>query len=320
MKYFRLRPLVLAAFVIVLGAGPIAVAATLTVGKADANASPLLPVNVGVQAGIFAKHGLEVKIADFTGGSKLMQAMTAGSVDIGFSAGPEMAHVAKGAPVLAVCDAMAPIPFIGIAVPWDSPVHTMAQLKGKKIGISSAGSLTNWLALELARTQGWGPDGITPVAIGNGATANIAAFRDHLIDANIAVTSNIFNMEEKKEGRLLIPVSKYESNLAAGTIYATNKVMASDPDAIRTFIVAWLDTIDYMRKHRAETIKIEGDVTGFSPTVMTKEYDLNIAAFSTDCKFDAELLATLKRSFADLKLLETPPDMTKLYTEAFLPK
>jgi len=324
MSTIPLREAVLAALAIALappGMGSIAhAAATLTVGKADANASPLLPVNVGDQAGIFAKHGLDVKIADFTGGSKLMQAMAAGSVDIGFSAGPEMAHVAKGAPVLAVCDEMAPIPFIGIAVPWDSPIQTVAQLKGKKIGISSTGSLTNWLALELARTQGWGPDGVTPVAIGNGAAANIAAFRDHLIDANIAVTSNIFNMEENKQGKLLISVSTYESNLAAGTIYATNKVIASDPDAIRRFLAGWLETIDYMRKHRAETIKIESGVTGFSATVMAKEYDLTIGSFSKDCKFDAESLATLKRSFADLKLLPEPPDMSKLYTEAFIPK
>jgi hypothetical protein len=42
--------------------------------------------------------------------------------------------------------------------------------------------------------------------------------------------------------------------------------------------------------------------------------------FSTDCRFDAQSLANLERSFVDLKLVETPPDMAKLYTEAFLPK
>jgi hypothetical protein len=31
-------------------------------------------------------------------------------------------------------------------------------------------------------------------------------------------------------------------------------------------------------------------------------------------------LATLKSSFVELKLLDTEPDMSKLYTEAFLPK
>jgi hypothetical protein len=54
--------------------------------------------------------------------------------------------------------------------------------------------------------------------------------------------------------------------------------------------------------------------------VMARDYDLTIGMFTKDFKFDAESLATLKRSFVDLKLLATPPDMSTLYTEAFLPK
>ena len=318
------RVFFLAAFAIISGWGALAsmavAATTLTVGKADANASPILPVNVGDKLGIFAKHGLDLKIADFTGGSKLVQAMTAGSTDIGVAAGPLMALVLKGAPVLAVCNDAPPIPFIGIAVPWDSPIHTMDQLKGAKIGISSSGSLTDWLAQELARERGWGPQGVTPVAIGNNAASVIAAFRTHSIDADISVTSNIFNWEEKKEGRLLIPVSKYVGNIAAGAIFATKQLIADKPDALRSFLAAWIETIDYMRKNRAETIKIEGALTGYSESVMSKEYDLTIDMFSKDCKFDAQSLANLKRSFVDLKLVEAPPDMAKLYTEAFLPK
>ncbi len=319
MSKIHVRGVFLAA--LALGCGsPSFAATTLSVGKADANASPILPVNVGDKLGIFAKHGLDVKIADFTGGSKLSQAMVAGSIDIGVGAGTELAFVSKGAPMLAICDDAPPIPFIGIAVPYDSPIKSVEGLKGKKIGISSAGSLTDWLAKALAKHEGWGPDGVTPVAIGNGAAGVIAAFRTQAVDADISVTSNIFNWEEKKEGRLLIPVSNYTGNIAAGTIYATKQVMSSNPDAVRAFLAAWLETIDYMRKHKAETVKIESEATGYSESVMAKEYDLTIGMFSADCKFDAESLANLKQSFIDQKLVETAPDMSKLYTEAFLPK
>jgi NitT/TauT family transport system substrate-binding protein len=292
----------------------------LNVGKADANASPILPVNVGDKLGLFKKHGLDVKIANFTGGSKLSQAMVAGSIDIGVGAGTEMAFVAKGAPIIAVCDDAPPIPFIGIAVPWDSPVHTIGGLKGKKIGISSAGSLTDWLTRELAHHEGWGPDGVTPVAIGNGAAAILAAFRTHAIDADIAVTTNIFNWEEKKQGRLLIPVSQYVGNIAAGAIYASQHLIATDPDALRAFLAAWLETIDFINTHKAETVKIESEATGYPETVMAKEYDLTRGMFSTDCKFDAASISNLRRAFIEQKLVNSPPDMSKLYTEAFLPK
>jgi len=314
-----LRALAIALWVQVPGSMAVA-AGTLSVGKADANSTAFLPVHVAERLGLFKKHGVELKISDFTGGSKMSQAMTAGSIDVGLGAGTEMALVAKGAPMLAVCDIMSPIPIIGIAVPWDSPIRTVDQLKGKRIGISSAGSLTDWLAKQLAHHQAWGPEDVTPVAIGNAATAAIAGFRTDAIDADIAVTSNIFNWEEKKQARLLVSASSFVGNIAAGTIYATQRLIASDPDALRRFLAAWLETIDYLATHKAETVKIASEVTGYSEGVMTKEYDLTAGFFSKDCKFDAESLANLKRAFVDQKLVETPPDMTKLYTEAFLPK
>jgi ABC-type nitrate/sulfonate/bicarbonate transport system substrate-binding protein len=295
-------------------------ATTLTVGKAAPNADPIIPVNVGEKLGIFQKHGLDLKIIDFNGGSKMATGVAAGSVDIGDGAGTEMALVAKGVPMIAICETVGPVPFLGIGVPYDSPIHTLAQLKGKKIGYSSAGSLTDWLTKELVRKQGWGPQGVTGVAIGNGASNIISAFRANLIDADIGVTSLFLSMEEKKTGRLLFPVSRYEGNLAAGTLYASNQIIKSNPDAVRAFLAGWIETVDYIRAHKAETVKIESEITGFPESVMAKDYDLTVGMFTKACRFDAESLATLKRSFVDLKLLPSAPDMSKLYTEEFLPK
>jgi ABC-type nitrate/sulfonate/bicarbonate transport system substrate-binding protein len=56
-------------------------ATTLTVGKAAPNADPIIPVNVGDKLGIFKKHGLDLNIVDLSGGSKMAQALAAGSID-----------------------------------------------------------------------------------------------------------------------------------------------------------------------------------------------------------------------------------------------
>jgi ABC-type nitrate/sulfonate/bicarbonate transport system substrate-binding protein len=292
----------------------------LVVGKAAPNADPIIPVNVGDKLGIFKKHGLDLKIVDFTGGSKMATAMAAGSIDIGDGAGTEMALVAKGVPMKAVCESAGPIPFLGIGVPYDSPVHSIAELKGKKIGFSSSGSLTDWLTKELEKKQGWGPHGVVGVAIGNGAGNIISAFKAHLIDADIGVTSLFLSMELKKTGRLLVPVSSYEGSIAAGTVFASDHLIQTNPQAVRDFVAAWVETVDFIRTHKAETVKIEAGITGFPESVMAKDYDLTVSMFTKDCRFDDESIATLKRSFADLKLLPTAPDMTKLYTNEFTPK
>jgi ABC-type nitrate/sulfonate/bicarbonate transport system substrate-binding protein len=289
----------------------------LTVAKAAATADNMLPINVGDELGIFKKHGLDVKIVDFDSGSKMAQAVVAGSIDIADGAGTEMAFIAKGAPMKAVCEDEGTFPFLSVGVPWDSPIKSAKELKGKKIGVSSSGSLTDWLAQEFARKEASDPNGITRVAIGSGTASVTASFRDRLVDADVSATSLFLNMEEAKIGRVLIPVTAFEGDAAAGVIYASDHLIETNPEAIRAFLAAWLETIDYMRSHKAETVKIEVAVTGFPPTVMAREYDLTIGMFKKDCRFDPQGLATLKRSFSDLKLLETPPDMSKLYTEAF---
>jgi NitT/TauT family transport system substrate-binding protein len=299
---------------------PAAADATLIVGKAAATADPIIAVNVGDQLGFFKKHGIDLKIVDFTGGGKMTQAMTAGSIDIGDGAGTEMAFTAKGVPMLAVCENTSTLPFLSIGVPWDSPLKSKEELKGKKVGISTAGSLTDWLAQELARKEGWGPDAITRVTIGNGPSSSTAAFRDHLIDADTGGTSTFLAMAEKQIGRVLTPVSDYEGANASGVLFASNHLIETNPGALRAFLAAWLETTGFIRTHKAETVKIESGITGFSESVMAKEYDIVISMFTKDCKFDAESLATLKRSFVELNLLSAPPDMSKLYTESYLPE
>ena len=292
----------------------------LIVGKANPTSDAIIPVNVGDKLGIFKKHGLDLKIVDFGGGSKMVQGLTAGAIDIGDGAGTEMAFVAKGAPMLAVCESTGPAPFLGVGVPWDSPVKKLEDLKGKTIGVSSPGSFSDWSGHELARHFGWGPNGVKTVAIGGGPAPVSAAMRAHLVDAAISGTSLFLQFEEAKEARLVAPVSTFEGNVASGALFASKALIASNPDAIRAFIAGWLETVDYMRAHKAETVKIESALNHFSANVMSREYDLTIAMHTKDCRFDPQSLATLRRSFGEMKLIAGTPDMAKLYTEAYLPK
>jgi NitT/TauT family transport system substrate-binding protein len=299
---------------------PAAAETTLTVGKASATSDAITPVNVGDELGIFKKHGLDLKIIDFGGGSKMVQALAAGGIDIADGAGTEMAFVAKGAPMLAVCQNTGPAPFLGVGVPWDSPINKLEDLKGKIIGVSSTDSFSDWSGHQLARKFGWGADGVKTVAIGGGAAPTRAAFLTHLVDAAIGNTSQFVAFEEAKEGRLIAPVSSYEGNVGSGALYASNQLIASNPDAIRAFLAGWIETVDYMRANKAETVKITSGVTHFSASVMSREYDLTIGMHTKDCRFEPEALAVLQRSFVEMKLVEGEPDMAKLYTEAYLPK
>src|SRR4029078_6506721 len=74
----------------------------LRVGKAVAFAWTFTPLDVGIQAGIFAKHGLDIGAAAAPGDAKMQQALTADSIDIGIGSGPGMAFMVKGVPAKGV--------------------------------------------------------------------------------------------------------------------------------------------------------------------------------------------------------------------------
>jgi NitT/TauT family transport system substrate-binding protein len=231
-----------------------------------------------------------------------------------------MALIAKGAPVLAVCEDASSLPYFSVGLPYDSPLRSLDQLKGKKVGITAEGSLTAWLARELARHEGWEPDAINSVAIGGKPEAVAAALRAHLVDANIGSTMEIESLAEHKIARVLAPVSSFIGRTAAGVIFASHDMMKQHPDTIRRYVAAYLETTRYISTHKDETVAIESRITHYPPEIVAKEYDIDQGMFTTDCRFDAESLANLKRSFLELKLLPEPPDMSKLYTGEYVPQ
>src|SRR5205814_3457219 len=109
-----------------------------------------VPLDIGIETGIFRRHGLEIEASGFGGAGKIHQAMAAHSIEVALGAGTDFAFLAQGAPEIGIAQMAGPPYDIGVNLPANSPVQSAADLKGKKIGVSTAGSLTLWLALELA--------------------------------------------------------------------------------------------------------------------------------------------------------------------------
>src|SRR5712691_7780408 len=117
----------------------------LRVGKAVPEAFSFVPLDVGMRKGFFAKNGLEIESIAFTGDARMQQAMASDSLDVALGSGPAMAFIIKGSPIKGVAAMAGPPLLLAIVVRPDGP-KTAADLKGKRIGVSTAGSLTYWLA------------------------------------------------------------------------------------------------------------------------------------------------------------------------------
>lgn len=280
-----------------------------------------MPLDIGLHYGIFDKHGLAIEEIGFTGGAKIAQAMAAGAVDISLSAGPDMQFVAKGAPEIAVASITESPVFMGLCIAKDSPVRSLDDLKGKQIGIASLGSLTYWLVDELNRVKGWaGDDRAKQVVVGGSTAASLAALKTKLVAASLSATQTGFLLEEQGDGRLLADCGQYVGPFELFTTFASTALTQHNPDAVRRFLAAWYETVALMKSHKDEIIPIAAKAMTYPPKVVARAYDVFMPKMSADGRLRPEAIDALKTSFADLKSIEGPVDMTKLYTEAYLPK
>src|SRR5262245_1540871 len=309
--------LVLAGLATVTVTTPAAAADKLRVGKAVPEAFSFVPPDVGMRNGIFQKNNVELELTAFAGDARMQQAAAADSIDILLGSGPAMAFIAKGAPIKGIAAMAGPPLLLAIVVRPDGP-KTVTDLEGKTISVSTAGSLTYWLVSETSRRQGWGPSGINIAPMG-AMPGQIAALKRGDIDGTIMDIANAFDLEKKGEARVLVRFRDIK-DFHIHVIFATEKAIAGKPAVVLNFLKGWFETIAFMRTHKADTVKIAMEVMEKDQDISSRVYDELMPMFSNTGRFDKAALTTLSKSYVELKILPNEPDMSKLYTEAFLPR
>ena len=309
---------VLVAFGALMAHGLASAAEPLRVAKGFPSLFQFTPLDVGVQEGIFKKHGLDIEISAFAGDAKMQQAFAAGSIDLGIGSGPGLAFIAKGSPILGVAEEAGPPLGITLCVLATGPIHSIADLKGKLASISSIGSQTDWMVRELSRRQGWGPEGIKRVALG-AVPAQLSALRTHQIDMVPFDITTAYQLKETGEVRILLKFGDVVKEYVNHVIYASTDLIAKRPDDVKKFLAAWFETVAFFKKSKADVVRISSGVLNIPEPVVSKVYDETIPMLSDDGKFDPKGLAVLAQSFVDMHTLPEKPDMSKLHTEKFLP-
>jgi len=311
--------LLASAVAIAAGTGPANANSAIKVGNSSAQAFNFLPLGIGIEQKFYEANGVDVTEIDLGGSAKLHQAMIAGAIDLGLGAGTDIQFAVKGAPEKAVgAIAITPALF-GVIVPYNSPIKKLSDLKGKRIGISTVGSLTQWLAFQIAKKEDWDPHSFTFVTDGSEYTPQLAALETNAIDAQISGAALGWNLELQKKGRLLAPASEWVGAFLQNVVFASDDIVKKDPSAVRGFLKGWLEAVAYMGSHKAETIAFARTKDHFVEEVEEKQYANVMPSFSKDGTFPPAAVAPVKESFVDLGILPTEPDMAKYMTEEFLP-
>jgi sulfonate transport system substrate-binding protein len=179
----------------------------------------------------FNPQGIEVKWVEFSSGPPMMEAMNVGSVDFG-SVGDSPPVFAQAAGAAIVYAAGQPITNgQGILVPKGSPIRTIADLKGKRIGFTKGSSAHNIVVQTLERAGLTYAD-ITPVYLTPPDAG--PAFANGSIEA-WAIWDPYFAIGETKQGgRILINAREVTKN---NSFYIANRDFAKNHGAILQQIV-----------------------------------------------------------------------------------
>src|ERR1700690_2858406 len=204
----------------------------------------------------------------------------------------------------------------------DSPIKTIADLKGKKIGINAFASAVD-LALRVALKK----NGIDPrrdVEIVEIAFPNIAAaIREKRIDCGVLVIP--FLAVESPKGDLR-PVFTGGDALGPSSVIfqvTTNAFLKANPDAVRGFLADYVDGLAwfYDRANRDKAVQIVSDFTK-SPKDVLNSYFATDRDYYRDpnaCVSAATVQKPLDAMFEE-KLIDRRIDVAKYVNLSFLPK
>jgi NitT/TauT family transport system substrate-binding protein len=215
-----------------------------------------LPLTISEQLGYFKAEGLEVEISDFAGGSRALQAVVGGSADVCSGAFEHTINLqAKSQHFQCfVLQGRAPQIAVGVSTKNMPAYKAIADLKGKKIGVSAPGSSTNMVANLVLSRGGVKATEVSYIGVGVAAGA-LTALRAGQIDA-ISNTDPVMTMLEQKGDVKIISDTRtlkgtqevFGGPMPAACLYASAEFIQKNPNTCQALANAivhglkWLQT------------------------------------------------------------------------------
>jgi len=228
---------------------------TVRVASAHKVTTATLPLFVGMHMKFFEEVGLKIEPSYFLGGGDTIRAITTRSADITHNAAPgaTLIAISKGEPLKIVAGNTGPAGTLWV-VPADSPIKSIKDLKGKKVGFSTPGSLTHVAIQQILKKEGLDKD--VQLVRAGGPGDNWAAIKNKVIDAGWHVGPGVYTLIAKNEARVLIYTAQYVKEYQETVIIATDEMINKDPEMIRNYLRARARAINFLWENPEKAVSI----------------------------------------------------------------
>ena len=291
-----------------------------------------LPTTLARQLGYYRDEGLDVELQDFAGGSKALQSLFGGSADVvsGFY-DHTIQMQADGREMIAFVSMLRFPGLVLVTSPQAAAsVRTVADLKGRIAGVTTAGSSSNMLFNYLLQRSGVPLDAVSVTAIGNAATA-IAAIEHGKVDAGMMADPAFTLVQRRNPSVRILADLRHADGVRqafgsdtypASVLYSTGDWVRANRDTTRRLARAIARTLEWMQKHSAQEIadNTPPDFRGEDPGLYVEALRNSMSMFSPDGLMAADgaesvhtLLAGSMPSVRNAKI-----DLSKTYTNDFV--
>ncbi|MCM3077710.1 ABC transporter substrate-binding protein [Brevibacillus invocatus] len=260
--------------------GQAAEAVSLEIGMLKLTSSA--PLFIGIEKGFFQEEGIDAKAKWFDAAQPIAVATAAGSVDVGATGITASLYnmVSGGQKLVIVADKgreQAGYSSSALLYPSDSPLKSIEELKGKKLGITQTGSTYHYMAGKLLEKHGLTLQDIELIPLNN-IKGLMEALKSKQVDAVLLNEPNISTVVEEGYGKVIAQVGDEMEYQTSGIFFSPK--FAENKDAAQRFLKAYAKATQYY--YDAVLNKVDGKI------VPGENYDevVNIIAKYTDQEAD----------------------------------
>jgi NitT/TauT family transport system substrate-binding protein len=290
-----------------------------------------LPAKLTEQLGYFEDAGVDVDLKTEPSGASAENVMLAGKVDgvVGFY-DHAITLQAQGKCVESVVQ-LAKVPGEAEVVATKAAgVGSAADFAGKKLGVTSPGSSTDYLTQYLATKNGVDTSAYSTVTAGAGSTF-IAALQNGGIDAGMTTDPTIATAVDKGLGKVMIDMRTEEGTRAAlgglypaASLYMTCDYVEKNPKTVQKLADAFVRTMKWIDTHDASEIAAEmpADYNGGDPELYEQSIQDSAPMFTADGRMPdggPQTVLDVLGTFSDtVKAKKDSIDLAKTYTTKFV--
>jgi NitT/TauT family transport system substrate-binding protein len=274
------------------------------------------PFIVAQERGFFSQEGLIADFTPFGGGPELAKAVLAGQVVMGASGGTDVLVFREaGMPLKVVATHTESNHFTLNVAP---EIAAVADLKGKAIGVTAAGSTTWVFARLLAKQQGWELDKDVKLVNLGGLDAQVAALGRKEIHAFIWGDGGAVS-QARGQSRVLMRLDSVTPQWISQIQYTSDDRIQRDPETLRKCMRAVFRALKWMRSHPTDAVEATAGKLGWPPEAVTGAQRISGPLMSEDGTMSIEALRTMQDTLLEYGVLKKRLPLEEHYTREFSP-